>query len=217
MTSHAREGHKAERKPRVIPTAAAADVPQSPLDFALAFMRDDSKPDALRVGIAKAALPYLHARPAPSAPEEAPQLPPPFDLPDPYGSLRHEWREALERAGLIPAEPAPESVFPPRTSQVGSTRLATLNNADVGQARHPSGRVPSADLGSTRDRSFTWPKSGETRLEHETGGVLHAPTPPPEGEGKERSQPRSRSAPSLRDDDASRIDPFDPHPGYRWI
>jgi len=116
MASHAREGHKAEGGRRAhdsVALSALVDAPpQSPLDFALAFMRDDSKSDALRVSIAKAALPYLHARAAApeSGREETPRLPPPFDVPDPYGSLRVDWRDALERVGIAPARPVRESV-----------------------------------------------------------------------------------------------------------
>lgn len=59
---------------------------QTPLDFALAVMRDDSKPDALRAGMAKAALPYLHARgeerddEKDHAPEREPKAEPLSDL-----------------------------------------------------------------------------------------------------------------------------------------
>ena len=118
MASHAREGHKAEGGRRahdsVAPSSLADAPPQSPLDFALAFMRDTSKPDALRVSVAKAALPYVHGRwcQVDSDPRDAkPKLPPPFDLPDPYNSLRVDWRDALERAGLVrPAVAANEAV-----------------------------------------------------------------------------------------------------------
>ena len=96
------------------PNELANAPPQSPLDFALAFMRDTSKPDALRVSVAKAALPYVHGRwcQVDSDPRDAkPKLPPPFDLPDPYNSLRVDWRDALERAGLVrPAVAANEAV-----------------------------------------------------------------------------------------------------------
>ncbi len=50
------EGGRASREP------AATPPRQSPLAFALGIMRDDSKPDALRVTMAKAAMPYLHKR-----------------------------------------------------------------------------------------------------------------------------------------------------------
>ena len=59
MASRPRAGHKAERTPT---TESAEASPQSPLDFALSVMRDESKPDALRSGMAKAVLPYLHTR-----------------------------------------------------------------------------------------------------------------------------------------------------------
>jgi hypothetical protein len=104
MASHAREGHKAQRKTRE--EAAPANVPPlSPLDFAQSVFRDPAQPMALRAGMAKAALPYMHGRRAPANAdadrEQAPKLPPPFDQPDPYGALRVEWRDALEQAGLI--------------------------------------------------------------------------------------------------------------------
>ena len=35
---------------------------QTPLDFALAVMRDETQTPALRAAMAKAALPYLHTR-----------------------------------------------------------------------------------------------------------------------------------------------------------
>jgi hypothetical protein len=115
MASHAREGHRAEGGRRVhdsvAPPSPAGAPSQSPLDFALAFMRDASKSDALRVSVAKAALPYVHGRwcqVGPDPHDAKPKLPPPFDLPDPFGSLRVEWRDAIERAGLAPAVSAHE-------------------------------------------------------------------------------------------------------------
>src|SRR5436190_20789424 len=107
MPQHARKGHRAQRRERNGP-AAPVDAPaQSPLDFAECVFRDPAQPMALRASLAKAAMPYVHGRwcPIGSDPRDAKsKLPPPFDLPDPYGSLRADWREALERAGLIPAQ-----------------------------------------------------------------------------------------------------------------
>ncbi len=98
-------------RPEPLDDSIAAPAPQSPLDFALSVMRDATKPDALRVSVAKAALPYVHGRwslPDSGREEERPKPPPPFDLPDPYNSLSVEWRDAID-------------------AQVGSTRLAPLN------------------------------------------------------------------------------------------
>ena len=82
MSRHPRAGHKAERKVRATPATAPE---QNPLDFALAFMRDESKPDALRVSVAKAAMPYLHKRGEENdeqvdAPEPKPKSEPMSDL-----------------------------------------------------------------------------------------------------------------------------------------
>src|SRR5436190_1247921 len=135
MPQHARKGHRAQRRERNGP-AAPVDAPaQSPLDFAECVFRDPAQPMALRASLAKAAMPYVHGRwcPIGSDPRDAqvgstrlaslndakPKLSPPFDLPDPYGSLRADWREALERAGLIPAQPAaaPPSSWPGERSE----------------------------------------------------------------------------------------------------
>jgi hypothetical protein len=53
---------------------------QTPLDFALALMRDEGKPDALRAGMAKAALPYLHKRGEVPEDDDAPAEEPWSDL-----------------------------------------------------------------------------------------------------------------------------------------
>jgi hypothetical protein len=43
---------------------------RTPLEHVLAVMRDETQPDALRVSMAKAAMPYLHRRCAGSPPPE---------------------------------------------------------------------------------------------------------------------------------------------------
>lgn len=59
--TRAKDGQKAEGG-RALPAAIVTPQPQTPLDFALGIMRNDSKPDSLRVTMAKAAMPYLHKR-----------------------------------------------------------------------------------------------------------------------------------------------------------
>ncbi len=81
---HRRTRRKAGEHPAAI--EAAPDL--SPLDFVLRIMRDKTKPDALRVSMAKAAMPYLHQRAEADAP--------PQDEPEP----KPEW-SGLEVARRI--------------------------------------------------------------------------------------------------------------------
>ena len=186
---------------RVAATEAAP--PQSPLDFAQSVFRDPAQPMALRASLAKAALPYTHARrsKAESGPRDADaRLPRPFDKPDPYASLRVDWRDALEQAGLI---------APLHDAEATSTHEA----GGVLHARTPPG-VPQR-VEDARKRAYGTPSS-------------------PEGEGEERSQhdalqqrlreteERERAAEARRREQDAREqrierDPYDPHPGYRWI
>jgi hypothetical protein len=168
MSGRPREGHQAESRTR---EETPAIPEQNPLDFALAFMRDDSKPDALRVSVAKAAMPYLHKRGEEQGDEQE-------DAPEPK----------------------------PRSEPMSDLELAR-------RIAHILAR-------------------GKEQVERERAGVLHAPTPPgalrappsPEGEGEEKSRHAvampSENVPddvSLDDERGQRDDPFDPHPGYRWI
>ena len=59
--TRAKHGHAAENG-RTHAESPAPAPRQSPIDFALGLMRDDSKPDALRASMAKAAMPYLYKR-----------------------------------------------------------------------------------------------------------------------------------------------------------
>jgi len=61
-------------------TSKTGKASQTPLDFALALMRDEGKPDALRAGMAKAALPYLHTRGEAPEEDDAPAKEPMSDL-----------------------------------------------------------------------------------------------------------------------------------------
>ena len=55
--SRARDGHMGQHDRRLRKRMRRGPTP---LAFALAIMRDESKPDALRASMAKAVLPYLH-------------------------------------------------------------------------------------------------------------------------------------------------------------
>ena len=62
-----------------LPPATQPDL--SPLDFALALMRDETQPLALRASMAKAAMPYVHGRAGDASaaednPAETPPKPP---------------------------------------------------------------------------------------------------------------------------------------------
>src|SRR5690348_15620908 len=89
------------------PPASQLPPEESPLDFAKSVYRDASQPMPLRASMARAALPYTLARVQPSerSDEDARESKPwPFNMPDPYGAIRPDWRAVLEKAGLIPSE-----------------------------------------------------------------------------------------------------------------
>jgi hypothetical protein len=160
---------------------------------------------ALRAGMAKAALPYMHGRRAPANAdadrEQAPKLPPPFDQPDPYGALCVEWRDALEQAGLI----APVRLVAPR---------------EAGRRESEAGGV-FASAPTRRAEPVIGPRSARTRW--------RVFPPPQAGEGEEKSMAEVKLRQrGLRDDTREQTqeetheqhierDPYDPHPGYRWI
>jgi hypothetical protein len=150
-------------------------APQDPLDFALAFMRDDSKPDALRISVAKAALPYLHKRGAKREKEddtrEEPKSEPMSDL-----ELARRIAHILARGKA-------------RQEREAAEKVAVRNEG----GREAGGVPPSAP---TPARSLS---SGRALR-----GPVGAEPPPQAGEGEARTI-------------APRDDPFDPHPGYRWI
>jgi hypothetical protein len=148
----------------------ATPAPQSPLDFTLAFMRDESKPDALRVSDAKAALPYLHTRGEEQDAEPEPEREPMSDL-ELARRIAHILTRGKEQAERDKVHLAPT---PPGARSLSSGRAS----------RGPVGAPPS-----------------------------------PEGEGEQQSQIRPEPALPVWPDDerAQRNDPFDPHPGYRWI
>lgn len=169
MSGRPRAGHKAERKERATPATPTAPE-QNPLDFALAFMRDDSKPDTLRVSVAKAAMPYLHKR------------------------------------GEENDEPEPEPTPAPMSDLELARRIAHILARGNEQVERERALVPGA-------------------VQHERSEVMrrrtgtHAPivdrwVPDQQCTAKARC-----TASGTREDDerAQRDDPFDPHPGYRWI
>jgi hypothetical protein len=157
---------------------SAAAPPQSPLDFALAIMRDPSAPLAHRVAMTKVAMPYLHDR-------HRAEAPPPQKESEPLSDLELARRvayiltradKARERETQRAAAP-PRPLVPPHETHVGSTRPA-----------------------------------------REAGGMRHAPTPTP---ARSPSSGRASHGPVGAEEEerpiAPRDDPFDPHPGYRWI
>jgi len=76
---------RARRKNGEHPAASEPPPYLTPLDFVLRIMRDETQSPALRAGVAKAAMPYLHRRaggdtPPDDEPEEPPKSPPMSDL-----------------------------------------------------------------------------------------------------------------------------------------
>ncbi len=206
MASHAREGHKAERKTREEPAAAQADAPpQSPLDFAQSVFRDPAQPMTLRAGMAKAALPYMHGRRAPANAdadrEQVLRLPPPFDQPDPYGALSVEWRDALEQAGLI----SPMHLLPSREaarseSEAGGVRASSASPA----RRSSSSRAPRGGVGADAA-----PQAGDEEEKKSMADVKAR-------RRRSRDDTREQTQEETHEQRIER-DPYDPHPGYRWI
>ncbi|HKY86492.1 MAG TPA: hypothetical protein VJL90_07025 [Pseudorhodoplanes sp.] len=195
--------------------------PQDPLDFVLAFMRDDSKPDALRVSVAKAALPYLHKRgknendatEREAEPKSEPKSEPMSDLELARriahilarGNAQQEREAAANTAARNDGgREAGEALPPPEGGRVGVG----------GRLRHdrpPPGSLKRVE--DTRDRAYALadlPLSGGG----EAAAASRMQWPSPQA-GKRQESP---SAPVAREDErAPAVDPFDPHPGYRWI
>ncbi|HKY87907.1 MAG TPA: hypothetical protein VJL90_14200 [Pseudorhodoplanes sp.] len=176
----------------------ATPAPQTPLGFALAVMRDDSKPDALRVSVAKAALPYLHRSGEPPEDEDAPEREP---KPEPMSDLELARRIAhiLARGKDQVEREKAESLIPPREAgrapseahEPHEDSLTRHGRASAARPGHP--RLSSRGAQGVDGRAFAAPKRLRPRRRDEPG----------HDENEERG--------------SSRPDPLDPHPGYRWI
>jgi hypothetical protein len=150
---------------RVTPTAPE-DVPQSPLELALAIMRDPSKPTALPASMAKLALSQSNGpsprrsgfgraggRRAVTGSDRGAarrKLPPPFDVPDPYNSLAVPLRDALAQRAAATASAVSQPLLPP----CAAGRVPCVSEAGgVLQARTPPGalRAPPSPEGEGED------------------------------------------------------------------
>jgi hypothetical protein len=136
---------------------------QTPLDFALGIMCDDSKPDALRASMAKAAMPFLHKR----------------------GEERHEQEDTPPREPMSDLELA--------------RRIARILELGRQQAEREGKAPPTIGKGDTAPEPVP---SGPPRAPAVNAGPAQRPPPAPPKVEAGRIQP---------------IDPFDPHPNYRWI
>ena len=62
-TGGRQKGSKNRKQP--VATIIAQSAGESPLEFMLRYMHDDTKEDSIRVDMAKAAAPYIHSKLAP--------------------------------------------------------------------------------------------------------------------------------------------------------
>ena len=199
-------------------------APPDPRDFALAVMRDESQPMALRAQMAKAVLPYAHKRGEEMEAEEKPQRRKYSDL-ELARRIAHIMalgRQQAEREG----KPFPE-----------------IGDEDIAPEPVPGGRPRGGPPDWENSRAVVH-RSVSAAAQTPPGRSFHSRPPSPEGEGKEESLPHHAPAlpasPVVRPwipaairahmptidpmftveriiEDGRPDDPFDPHPGYRWI
>ena len=192
-------------------------APPDPRDFALAVMRDESQPMALRAQMAKAVLPYAHKRGEEMEAEEKPQRRKYSDL-ELARRIAHIMalgRQQAEREG----KPFPE-----------------IGDEDIAPEPVPGGRPRG---GPSPRRSGFGRAGGPPDWENSRAVVHPAVSTPPAAPSAATAPhgpphpPRIRSAPSPRrrregtqntaqtqwsdDEGRRRADAYDPHPGYRWI
>lgn len=110
---------RARRKSGERPAATEAAPDLSPLDYALRIMRDETQATALRASMAKAAMPYLHARAAgDEAPQDEPEEPPPMSDLEVARRIAHILMRAEETGNPVekPANEGHPGAVPAKTS-----------------------------------------------------------------------------------------------------
>ena len=147
-------------------------APPDPRDFALAVMRDESQPMALRAQMAKAALPYAHKRGEAQEAEEKPQRRKYSDL-ELARRIAHIMalgRQQAEREG----KPFPE-----------------IGDEDIAPEPVPGGRPRGGPPDWENSRAVVH-RSVSAAAQTPPGRSFHSR--PPEGEGEEKSSPHKGPA-----------------------
>lgn len=167
--------------------------PLMPLDYALTRMRDESLAPELRDSMAKAAMPFTHGR----RPLEQPPAPTPQDEAQQWSDI-----ELARRIQHILMLADMEQEEKNKTAEEGARSDGRDGIQEKAQKQNQE-----------QNRAVVPPPVTHLAPDEPAPGFVRFPSHAPEPVLSDDVLPQE----VLPDEEHPRFDPFDPHPGYRWI